>query len=106
MRLRYEKCMTRRSFSEPLQPINEWHNQLKTQEVRIQNSIMTVLKDKQANMNQTISKLDALSPLKTLTRGFSLTEKDGKLVKSAEELKSEDEIKIKFYDGERKAKIM
>ena len=50
-----------------------------------------------------MSKLDALSPLKTLTRGYTLTEKDNKIVKSSSELKQGDEVKLRFYDGEKTA---
>ena len=35
-----------------------------------------------------IAKLDALSPLKTLYRGYSITEKNNKVIKSKEELKT------------------
>ena len=41
-----------------------------------------------------MSKLDTLSPLKTLTRGYSLTEKDNKIVKSAKELKKDDKVLV------------
>ena len=52
-----------------------------------------------------MSKLDTLSPLKTLTRGYSLTEKDNKIVKSAKELEKDDKVKLKFSDGEKDAII-
>ena len=52
-----------------------------------------------------VTKLDALSPLKTLTRGYSLTEKDSKIVKSASELNKDDKVKLKFHDGEKDAII-
>ena len=52
------------------------------------------------------SKLDALSPLKTLSRGYSIIEKDNKIVKSKEDIKKGDEISLKFKDGEAKAKVI
>ena len=52
-----------------------------------------------------ISKLDALSPLKTLYRGYSITEKDGSVVKSVKQLKSGDNIEIRFNDGSKKAVV-
>ena len=52
-----------------------------------------------------VSKLDALSPLKTLTRGYSLIEKDGKLVKSTKELETGDKIQIRLTDGKKEAQI-
>lgn len=43
--------------------------------------------------------LDGLSPLKTLSRGYSLVYSGGKLVKSADELSSGDRVDIRLSDG-------
>ena len=53
-----------------------------------------------------VSKLDAISPLKTLTRGYAITEKDGKIVKSKDELKKGDIVSIRYTDGKKDAQIM
>ncbi len=52
-----------------------------------------------------IAKLDALSPLKTLYRGYSITEKNNKVIKSKEELKTNDLIEIRFIDGKKKKQL-
>ena len=57
-------------------------------------------------MVKLISKLDALSPLKTLTRGYSIVETNGKIIKSVQDVEKDDEIDIRFIDGKAKAKIM
>jgi exodeoxyribonuclease VII large subunit len=46
-------------------------------------------------------KLDALGPLATLTRGFSVTQKvsDGRVVTDASSLKIGERLRIKFYKG-------
>ena len=91
MKLSYEKCMNRRAFREPLQTINERYILLDKNVKSIQNEIMSIYKDKKSKAINTIEKLDALSPLKTLTRGYSITEMNGKVVKSVKELKENDE---------------
>ena len=53
-----------------------------------------------------MAKLDTLSPLKTLTRGYSIAEKNGKIIKSKDELNKDDEINLRFIDGEKQAKII
>ena len=106
MKLSYEKCMNRRAFREPLQTINERYILLDKNVKSIQNEIMSIYKDKKSKAINTIEKLDALSPLKTLTRGYSITEMNGKVVKSVKELKENDEINIRFIDGVTKAKIV
>ena len=105
MKLRYEKCMTRRSFSEPLQKINEHLITLDMLRKQSINSITIKINTSKANFNNAITKLDTLSPLKTLTRGYSITEKDGKVVKSAKNLKKDDLVSVRFADGNVNAKV-
>lgn len=49
--------------------------------------------------------LDALSPLKTLSRGFAKITKDAKLISSVNQLCSGDEIDITLSDGHKQATI-
>lgn len=46
-----------------------------------------------------ISKLDALDPMKILKRGFTVTEKDGKLINSVDSVAVGDSLNLKFSDG-------
>lgn len=106
MKLRYQKCMVRKAFKDPKQKINEYYLLLdriiKNMEYRINNTV----KDKKTKMLENISKLDALSPLKTLTRGYSITEHEGKIINSSKVLKEGDKIVLKFSDGENNAEII
>ena len=52
-----------------------------------------------------IAKLDSLSPLKTLVRGYSIIEKNGVVVSSSNDLSSGDELKLRFIDGSKDAVI-
>lgn len=51
-------------------------------------------------------KLNALSPLSVLSRGYSVVDKDGEVVKRKEQLSSGDEIKIRLSDGDVKALVV
>ena len=52
------------------------------------------------------SKLDALSPLKVLTRGYALTQQmDGTVIRSVEQVKAEDCIRVTLADGIFTAKV-
>ncbi len=106
MKLRYEKCMNSRVFKEPLQKINEKYILLDMKVKSIQNSISNIYNTRKTNMIKHIAKLDALSPLKTLTRGYSIVQTNGKIVKSINQIKKDDEIDIKLIDGNAKAKVM
>lgn len=106
MRLRYEKAIHSRAFKEPLRKIND-NYQLIDKYIRIlETKIERKYKDSKTKWIEAVAKLDTLSPLKTLTRGYSLIEYEGKIVKSHKDLKTNDEIDIKFFDGDKKAKII
>ena len=106
MKLRYEKCMASRAFKEPYQRINEQYINLDIQLKSLQNSIMNKIKDARAISIETISKLDALSPLKTLTRGYCIAEYNDKIIKSVKDIKQNDQIKLRFTDGEKTASVL
>lgn len=105
-RLKYEKCMTRRVFKEPLQRINESYLHVDTQTKNIENKFKLKIMQKRSEFQNVVEKIDALSPLKTLSRGYSIMEKNGKIVKSKKELNIGDEVNIKLYEGTTKAKII
>ncbi len=52
-----------------------------------------------------LGKLDALSPLKTLERGYGIIKLDDKAVTSIEDLKKDDLINIELKDGSKEAII-
>lgn len=105
MRLRYEKCMNSRVFKDPLQKVNENYMLIDRFVKNMQNSIVTKYKDKKLEAIKLYSKLDALSPLKTLARGYSITEKEGKIVHKVSELKQGDRLTLRFGDGKVDAEV-
>ena len=105
MRLRYEKCMNSRVFKDPLQKVNENYMLIDRFLKNMQNSIVTKYKDKKLEAIKLYSKLDALSPLKTLARGYSITEKEGKIVHKVSELKQGDRLTLRFEDGKVDAEV-
>ena len=106
MRLRYEKCMQSIVFKEPTRFIKDNYLLLDKYIKSLENKIRMLQKEKQTQYIELITKLDTLSPLKTLSRGYTLTEKDNKIIKSAKDLSKKDKILLKFYDGERQAEIL
>ena len=73
---------------------------------RIETAIQNKKQEQKEKYVKLISKLDALSPLKTLARGYSIIEQNGEMVNSVKQLKSGTEIDIKLVDGNSKAKII
>ncbi len=106
MRLRFEKVMNSRVYKEPLSKINDYYLRIDRCLKSIENSSIKKLKDCKLEAAKAITKLDTLSPLKTLTRGYCLTESDGKVITKAEELKNGMEVDLRFQDGKAKAKVI
>ena len=106
MKLRYQKCMSSKVFTEPTAKIKEQYINLDIIIKNLENLITNKVKDAKTKSIELISKLDTLSPLKTLTRGYSIAQKDGKTIKSVKELKTNDELDIRFTDGKIKTKVL
>ena len=106
MKLRYDKCMASSVFKEPTRKINENYIKIDTYVKQLENLINKIKEKNKNRYIELVSKLDTLSPLKTLLRGYSIIEKDGKVIKSVSELEVEDDISIRLHDGKKKAKII
>ena len=106
MKLRYNKVISSAAFKEPFRKINDYSIELDKYIKSIENSIKNVYSKSKAEFSEKVARLDTLSPLKTLTRGYCFTEKDGKIINSKKDLQKGDEVQIKFYDGEKQAKII
>ena len=106
MKLRYEKCMNSRVFKEPTRNINDNYLRVDNYIKRLENTIKIKQKEEKTKYIELISKLDALSPLKTITRGYSIVETDNKIIKSSKQLSTGDKIKLRFSDGQKNAEIL
>lgn len=106
IKLRYQKCMASKVFKHPMQRINEEYMVLDKFIKRLEYNIQNKIKDEKTKMIKKVAKLDALSPLKTLTRGYTLAQYNGKVINSSKILKSGDEIELTFSDGKNNAKII
>ena len=106
MELRYQKCMSSKVFTDPTAKIKEQYINLDIIIKSLENLTKNKVKDLKTKSVELISKLDTLSPLKTLTRGYSITQKQGKTIKSVTEVKTDDTLDIRFIDGEIKTKVL
>lgn len=66
---------------------------------RLLNTFSALLDREEMNVSSAAARLDALSPLKVLSRGYALASKSGAAVKSAAQLCGGDLIDLKFSDG-------
>lgn len=106
MRLKYEKLINSKVYKEPFLRINDLYLRIDKNVKSIENIAMRKLKDSKIDATKLITKLDTLSPLKTLTRGYSLIEYNNNIISKASDLKKDMEIDIRFQDGSKHAKIL
>ena len=89
----------------PQSKINDYENKLNN----FSNSVQKIMSDIYTkNMNQITnisSKLETLNPLSILSRGYSIAEKDGKIISSKNDLKANDKFTLEFSDGKINATV-
>lgn len=66
---------------------------------RLKYNINIIYQNKKNTYLQLISKLDALSPLNTIKRGYSIVKKDDKVIKSVKDIKKSDKLEVDLFDG-------
>ena len=72
---------------------------------KVVNSITSKLNDEKTKISLLSSKLNALSPLEVLSRGYSISYKNEMPIKSVGDVKTGDNIKIRVTDGEFFAEV-
>ena len=65
-----------------------------------------ILDSKKNKYLQLISKLDALSPLSTIKRGYGIVKKDNKVITSIKNLNKKDKISLELSDGNIDAEVI
>ena len=95
-----------RMIKEPKRFIYDNYQKIDNNLKKLESLIKIKQKEEKSRYIELVSKLDALSPLKTLSRGYTLTQKENKIIKSAKDVKTGDEVSIKFIDGTKSAKIL
>lgn len=106
MKNRYQKVMNSRAMKNPFDTLNDKKLFIDNLIKNMQKSMELNLKNKKIELVKHVTALDALSPLKTLARGYSILEdEEGKVIKSVKQLSKDQEINIILGDGKSKAKI-
>ena len=106
MKLRYEKSISSRVFKEPTRMISDYYLKVDSQIKRLEKIIKQKEQAKKEKYIKLVAKLDTLSPLKTLSRGYSIVEANNKIIKSVKELEKGKNIEIRLTDGKAKAQVI
>ena len=104
-KMQYEKCIESKGFKEPLNKINE-NRMIIDNHVKILGNLIKIkMINFETKLTNQMTKIDGLSPLKIMSRGYLISEKDGKIVKSVKELEKNSVIKLNDSDGIANATI-
>ena len=107
MNHRFQKVMNSKYMKNPLDTLSEKRILVDNLIKKLENYMTLEVKNKKINLVKQVTALETLSPLKTLIRGYAIVEnEEGKMIKSAKQLKLNDEIKITLNDGKIKAKVI
>jgi exodeoxyribonuclease VII large subunit len=97
---RGELAGMRHRLETSIRPALEQRGELAALRHRLETSIRPALVRRRHAVDAARGKLDALSPMRVLERGFSLTQRaDGHLIKSAGEVAPGDSVQVRLRDG-------
>jgi len=72
---------------------------------RLNQALGQTLNQKQQRFAQTIEKLDLVSPLNILSRGYAIASKDKQVIRSCRDVSEGDDINIRVADGTLKCLV-
>lgn len=91
---------SRLSLSSPQKLLQRHQIRLQELQTKLQRSCQLLVENKQQKLLNNMHLLDTVSPLATLARGYSISFKQGKIVKTTQQVKIGDVLMTRLEDGE------
>lgn len=107
MRERYAAILNRNALKNPYNIVEQ--NMLKLDMIikNLEKIFSLKVKDENIKLVSLLGRLDNLSPLKTMIRGYSVIEDaNGNVIKSVKSLNKDDLISIRLKDGKKEARVL
>ena len=102
---RYGKNANAKALKNPDDIIKNRQIKLDVLNEKIKGIYLKRLSAEKEKFAELAAKLDALSPLKILSRGYSVTKKDGHIINSISQVNSNDKIEVILSDGNIKCTV-
>ena len=101
MHSRLDSLASRPALARPLDTVHNLSRQIDDLAVRLHNAANTDFRDKQSRLTAVSGKLESLSPLSVLARGYSVIHdhQTGRLITSARQLRQGQSIQTQFAEG-------
>ena len=97
---RYELAVSKSALSSPKLYFDAISLKIDELDDKLINSLKALMLESEMRLGDLVTRLDALSPLKTLSRGFAAVRSGAHRISSAAELNVRQQISIRFSDGE------
>ena len=100
--------LAERKIQSPIQKILQINDRVKQLSRIMTQSHATLIKNRQASLNEKSSQLEALSPLATLKRGYAIVseEANGKIVRNSDEITEGEKLGIRLSNGALTAEVV
>lgn len=104
---KYSRIITDKAFKVPIRMLKDGSQELDENESRCKRNLEILLERAVSKFVHAGAKLDALSPLSVLSRGFAVvTGSDGLAIRDSLQLSIGDPVQIKFFIGKAVAEIV
>ncbi|MCM3316255.1 exodeoxyribonuclease VII large subunit [Rummeliibacillus stabekisii] len=90
----------------PVTQIKQEKKNIINLESALQKAIVGQINQKKEEFRSAIRTLEALNPLSIMTRGYSIAYQNGTVVKSVDDLQTQDQIEVHLHDGKALASIV
>lgn len=104
-RQKIKNLVSSKSFIEPSDMIKSHRQYLDSLTFACESAVKLSLEKQRHDFASLVSKLDAMSPLKVLSRGYAMVTSEKNIVTSAEKLKKGDAVMLNFADGNVKCEV-
>lgn len=100
------KLLDQLNLLSPSNKINQTRDMLKSQKAQLDTLMEQIYKDKEKEYISKLSMLEALSPMTVLSRGYSVTFANNKVVTSSKEVSKDDLIETRLNNGTIISKVL
>ncbi|WP_219704120.1 exodeoxyribonuclease VII large subunit [Marinomonas lutimaris] len=83
----------------PTRRVDQDRQKLKDTDARLARALSNTLTNKQTAFARIVDKLNLVSPLNTLARGYAIASKDKQVIRSVKDVKKGDAISVRVQDG-------
>jgi exodeoxyribonuclease VII large subunit len=94
-----------RALRRPLEVVRQGEQALDDLARRLARGAAAALRERKGGVERLAGRLEALSPLKVLARGFSVTMRDGRVIRRAAEVSAGDELRTILREGEVRSEV-